>query len=111
MQLKPFFKYTLFFGLFLSATLAFAQTDKQAELERQRRALMSQIEELSKLRQNNKQKEVNVLSQVEDLDSKIKAHNRVILLSNYYPPRYFVRLYSLILKNKKAFLQYLVKIM
>ena len=37
MQLKPFFKYTLFFGLFLSATLAFAQTDKQAELERQRR--------------------------------------------------------------------------
>ena len=58
MQLKPFFKYTLFFGLFLSATLAFAQTDKQAELERQRRALMSQIEELSKLRQTISRKKL-----------------------------------------------------
>ena len=82
MQLRPFFKYTLFFGLFLSATLAFAQTDKQAELERQRRALMSQIEELSKLRQNNKQKEVNVLSQVEDLDSKIKTRQNLIRVTN-----------------------------
>ncbi|HCQ75542.1 MAG TPA: peptidase M23, partial [Leeuwenhoekiella sp.] len=82
MQLKLKLKYTLFFGLLLSSLLAVAQNDKQAELERQRRALMSQIEELSKLRQSNKKKEINVLSQVEDLASKIKTRENLIRVTN-----------------------------
>lgn len=82
MQLKLKLKYILFFGLLLSSLLAVAQNDKQAELERQRRALMSQIEELSKLRQSNKKKEINVLSQVEDLASKIKTRENLIRVTN-----------------------------
>ncbi|RXG17890.1 septal ring factor EnvC (AmiA/AmiB activator) [Leeuwenhoekiella aestuarii] len=83
MQLKQFYTFSLLILLFLggSANL-WSQNDKQAELERQRRALMSQIEELSKLRQSNKKKEMNVLNQVEDLDSKIKTRENLIKVTN-----------------------------
>ena len=83
MQLKQFYTFSLLIFLFLggSANL-WSQNDKQADLERQRRALMGQIEQLSKLRQSNKKKEQNVLNQVEDLDSKIKTRENLIKVTN-----------------------------
>ena len=82
MQPSRFYKLLIFMMLLLGASTLFAQNDRQAELERQRRQLMGQIEELSRLRQNNKKDERNVLSQVEDLDSKIKTRQNLIKVTN-----------------------------
>ena len=84
MQLKQVHKLSLVAAVLfiLGSNALWSQNDKQAELERQRRTLMGQIEELSKLRKSNKKKEISVLSQVEDLDSKIKTRQNLIKVTN-----------------------------
>ncbi len=82
MQLARLYKSLVFSIILFGVSTLFAQNDRQADLERQRRQLMSQIEELSRLRQNNKKDERNVLSQVEDLDSKIKTRQNLIKVTN-----------------------------
>ncbi len=55
-----------------------AQTDRQKELEQERQELLGQIAQINKLRQSNKDREINVLNQVEDLDQKIKTREKLI---------------------------------
>ncbi|MGB5942233.1 MAG: peptidoglycan DD-metalloendopeptidase family protein [Leeuwenhoekiella sp.] len=79
-----FAKNNCFFLLsFLCFTLvAFAQNDKQEALERQRQELLSEISQINRLRQTNKKEERNILNEVEDLDSKIRARENLIKITN-----------------------------
>ncbi|MEH6406996.1 MAG: peptidoglycan DD-metalloendopeptidase family protein [Leeuwenhoekiella sp.] len=75
-------KIILCFFLFLGTVNAFAQTDKQQQLEQQRKNLLEQIAQINKLRQSNKKQEINILNQVEDLDQKIKVRQDLIRVTN-----------------------------
>ncbi|WP_416445535.1 murein hydrolase activator EnvC family protein [Leeuwenhoekiella sp. A16] len=68
--------------LLLGGNLLFAQSDKQQQLEQQRRDLLNQIAQINKLRQSNKKQEINILNQVEDLDQKIKVRENLIRVTN-----------------------------
>ena len=68
--------------LLLGGNLLFAQSDKQQQLEQQRRDLLNQIAQINKLRQSNKKQEINILNQVEDLDQKIKVREDLIRVTN-----------------------------
>ncbi len=63
----------------LSAT---AQSQKQKELERRRDALKREMQQLQRLRDSNKKKEISILTQVEDLDTKIRLRSDLIKVTN-----------------------------
>lgn len=67
--------------LFLSQG-AFAQSDKQKQLEKRREALKQEMRQLQRLRETNKKKEISILTQVEDLDTKIKLRSDLIRVTN-----------------------------
>jgi len=70
-----------FFSLFLF-TSVFAQVDKQKQLEEKRQALLNEIKQINTLLFKTKREEKSVLSQVEDLDSRINTRQNLIRVTN-----------------------------
>ncbi|KJD36795.1 peptidase M23 [Tamlana sedimentorum] len=78
---KSYFKNVVF-TLVLVSTMAFSQNNKQKELETRRQELRNQIEQLNKLRADNKTKEKSQLSLVEGVNHKINVLSNLIKVTN-----------------------------
>ncbi len=78
-NLRTFF--FLIFSLFL-LTSAVAQVDKQKQLEEKRQSLLSEIKQINTLLFNTKREGKSVLTQVENLDSKINTRQNLIRVTN-----------------------------
>ncbi|KAA1243608.1 murein hydrolase activator EnvC [Aquimarina sp. RZ0] len=70
------------FGLLLISISSFSQSTKQQQLEKQRKQLKAQIEQMRILLDNNKQQERSVLDEVETLSSKINTRENLIKITN-----------------------------
>lgn len=69
--------------LILSFAGAFAQTSqKQKQLERQKKALLEQIREMSALRSQQAQERKSLATQIEEISEKISARTQLIRLTN-----------------------------
>ncbi len=79
MKLRTYF--FLLFSFFL-VTSAFAQVDKQQQLEEKRQALLNEIKQINSLLFATQKEEKSVLTQVEDLDSKINTRQNLIRVTN-----------------------------
>ena len=66
---------------FLSFNISFAQ-QSQKQLEGERKALLSKINEIAKLKEQSKKKESSLLEQVNSLDLQINTLNDLIKLTN-----------------------------
>ncbi|SHI65890.1 Septal ring factor EnvC, activator of murein hydrolases AmiA and AmiB [Mesonia phycicola] len=76
-------KYIICFLLVIGvSSVGFSQTSTRAKLEKQRLALRKEISQISSLLANNKQKQQSVLTQVEDLDKRIRATESLIRVTN-----------------------------
>ena len=78
--------YRIILFLFLIGSLsdAFAQSShKQRQLERQKKALMEQIREMSALRSQQAQERKSLSSQIEEISEKINARTQLIRLTNH----------------------------
>ncbi|MCH7785795.1 MAG: peptidoglycan DD-metalloendopeptidase family protein [Bacteroidetes bacterium] len=71
----------LFLTLFMGSLVA-AQSDKQKILEEKRQALIEEIKQINTLLFNTKREEKSVLTQVEDLNSRIYARQNLIRITN-----------------------------
>lgn len=58
------------------------QSTKQKQLEQRREAIKREMQQLQRLRETNKKKEISILTQVEDLDTKIKLRSDLIKVTN-----------------------------
>ncbi len=68
----------------LSFAGAFAQTSqKQKQLERQKKALMEQIREMSALRSQQAQERKSLATQIEEISEKISARTQLIRVTNH----------------------------
>ena len=68
----------------LSFVGAFAQTSqKQKQLERQKKALMEQIREMSALRSQQAQERKSLATQIEEISEKISARTQLIRVTNH----------------------------
>lgn len=67
---------------FFLLTSAVAQVDKQKQLEEKRQALLDEIKQINSLLFAAQKEEKSVLSQVEDLDSKINTRQNLIRVTN-----------------------------
>lgn len=79
MQIKAF--RTLLFFLLIGISTAFAQT-KQEELEQRRAKLMQEIKQLQQMVTATKNKERSVLTEVEDLNTRIRTRENLIKITN-----------------------------
>lgn len=68
--------------MLLVAQGSLAQSAKQQQLEKRREALKNEMRQLQRLRETNKKQEVSLLTQVEDLDTKIKLRQDLIKVTN-----------------------------
>ncbi len=59
-----------------------AQVDKQKQLEEKRQALLKEIKQINTLLFNTKREEKSVLTQVEDLESRINTRQNLIRVTN-----------------------------
>ena len=59
-----------------------AQVNKQKELEEKRQTILNEIKQINSLLFATKKEEKSVLSQVEDLNSKITARQNLIRVTN-----------------------------
>ena len=74
----------LLFILISSFAGAFAQTSqKQKQLERQKKALMEQIREMSALRSQQAQERKSLATQIEEISEKISARTQLIRVTNH----------------------------
>ncbi len=74
----------LLFILITSFTATFAQTSqKQKQLERQKKALLEQIREMSALRSQQAQERKSLATQIEEISEKISARTQLIRLTNH----------------------------
>ncbi len=80
--MKGFIPYLFLFFFFLGSNFAFAQPSKQKQLEEKRQLILKQIKKINSLLFKTKKEEKNVLSQVEDLDTRIDAMERLIKITN-----------------------------
>ena len=80
MQNKLIFTGIIFF-LFIGSFSGFAQ-DKQAELEQRRLQLQREIKQLQDLVASTRQKERSVLTEVEDLNTRIQTRENLIKVTN-----------------------------
>jgi len=71
----------LFLTLFMGSLVA-AQSDKQKILEEKRQALIEEIKQINTLLFNTKREGKSVLTQVEDLNSRIYARQNLIRITN-----------------------------
>lgn len=68
--------------LMFSAQVIFAQTEKQAELEQQRQKLQEEIRQINTLLRTTRQQEQSVLTQVENIASRIQVRENLIKVTN-----------------------------
>lgn len=74
----------LLFILITSFTGTFAQTSqKQKQLERQKKALLEQIQEMSALRSQQAQERKSLATQIEEISEKISARTQLIRVTNH----------------------------
>ncbi|WP_454997444.1 murein hydrolase activator EnvC family protein [Capnocytophaga granulosa] len=74
----------LLFILITSFTGVFAQTSqKQKQLERQKKALLEQIREMSALRSQQAQERKSLATQIEEISEKISARTQLIRVTNH----------------------------
>ncbi|MDR6299856.1 murein hydrolase activator EnvC family protein [Mesonia maritima] len=75
--------YALFFLFFLATSFAgFSQSKEREKLEQQRLELRAQIQQINKLLTNTRQREKSVLTEVEDLDHRIRTTESLIKVTN-----------------------------
>lgn len=70
------------FVIFFVSQSALGQSAKQKQLEQRREAIKKEMQQLQRLRETNKKKEISILTQVEDLDTKIKLRSDLIKVTN-----------------------------
>jgi septal ring factor EnvC (AmiA/AmiB activator) len=78
-------RYTLILivGLLLGGfQTAHAQKPTRKQLEERRASLIAEMQQLTRLRESNKKKEISLLTQVEDLDQQIKVRSDIIKVTN-----------------------------
>jgi len=76
-------KVFLIFGmLFLTGQLLWSQTDKQQELEQKRLQIQEEIKQINNLLFSTKKKEKSVLTEVENISSRIQARENLIKVTN-----------------------------
>ncbi len=69
-------------GLLLVCGPSYSQSTKQQQLEEERQRLREEIAQMKKLREDNKQKELSVLDQVEAINSQISTRENLIKITN-----------------------------
>src|SRR5690554_266687 len=74
--------YLIFFIGLIAASSSYAQVDKQKELEDKRKAILEEIKQINSLLFKTKKEEKSVLSQVEDINQRIKASENLIRVTN-----------------------------
>ncbi|KJD34145.1 peptidase M23 [Tamlana nanhaiensis] len=79
---KSYFKRGVVLVLILASTITFSQNNKQQELETRRQELRNEIEQLNKLRADNKTKQKSQLSLVEGVNHKISVLSNLIKVTN-----------------------------
>jgi len=67
---------------FLGIAFAFSQSPKQKALEQKRQQILNEIKQINTLLFNNKEEKKSVLSQVEDLNYRLKARENLIRVTN-----------------------------
>lgn len=60
----------------------YGQTPTRKQLEKRRAALKAEMQQLNRLRESNKKKEISLLTQVEDLDQQIQIRSDLIKVTN-----------------------------
>ena len=80
--MNRFYKYLFLFLSLLFFNSGIAQVNKQKELEEKRQAILNEIKQINSLLFDTKKEEKSVLTQVEDLNSKITARQNLIRVTN-----------------------------
>lgn len=80
--MKKFHVYVLLFCCLLCATTLQAQSKKQRELEERRQAILQEIKQINNLLFKTRGEKRSVLTEVEDLDQRIKATENLIRITN-----------------------------
>ncbi|MCT8339419.1 peptidoglycan DD-metalloendopeptidase family protein [Flavobacteriaceae bacterium TK19130] len=81
--MKLSLKYRFLLVLALCGSMAvFGQSDKQKQLEEKRQALLQEIKQINSLLFKTRKQEKSVLTEVEDLDQRIKATENLIRVTN-----------------------------
>jgi len=80
--MKHFRTYLFLFVCLITVSNAFAQPDKQKELEEKRQAILEEIKQINSLLFKTKKEEKSVLSQVQDLNQRISASENLIRVTN-----------------------------
>jgi len=76
------YTYCIFFCALFSIFPCAAQQDTQKVLEEKRIKIREEIQQLLRLRENNKKKEQSILNEVEDLDAQIRLRSEFIAITN-----------------------------
>ncbi len=74
--------YCIFFCALFTINPCIAQEDAQEVLEEERTKIRAEIQQLLRLRENNKKEEQSILSEVEDLDAQIRLRSEFIAITN-----------------------------
>jgi septal ring factor EnvC (AmiA/AmiB activator) len=80
--MTDFYKYLFVFLSFFYFNSGISQVNKQKDLEEKRQAILNEIKQINNLLFATKKEEKSVLTQVEDLNSKIKARQNLIRVTN-----------------------------
>ncbi len=80
--MKQFRTYLFLFVCLITVSNAFAQPDKQKELEEKRQAILEEIKQINSLLFKTKKEEKSVLTQVQDLNQRISASENLIRVTN-----------------------------
>ncbi|MFD0977189.1 murein hydrolase activator EnvC family protein [Salinimicrobium gaetbulicola] len=79
---RPLVRHLILIGLLFFNLQTFSQTDKREELEQRRLELQQEIKRINNLRTSNLKKEKSILTEVEDLQQKIRATESLIRVTN-----------------------------
>lgn len=79
---RPLVRHLILIGLLFFNLQIFSQTDKREELEQRRLELQQEIKRINSLRTSNLKKEKSILTEVEDLQQKIRATESLIRVTN-----------------------------
>jgi septal ring factor EnvC (AmiA/AmiB activator) len=80
--MSRFYKYFFLFLSIFYFNSGIAQVNKQKELEEKRQAILNEIKQINSLLFATQKEEKSVLTQVEDLNSKITARQNLIRVTN-----------------------------
>tara|TARA_R110000787_G_scaffold109035_2_gene217540 strand:+ start:26047 stop:27285 length:1239 start_codon:yes stop_codon:yes gene_type:complete len=80
--MSRFYKYLFLFLSIFYFNSGIAQVNKQKELEEKRQAILNEIKQINSLLFATQKEEKSVLTQVEDLNSKITARQNLIRVTN-----------------------------